>query len=105
MGSSGSGKSTCIQLLQRFYDPQSGFILIDGEKLTEYNLQWLRKQIAVVSQQPILFHGTIRKNILFGLDSATDEQIFHAAQMANAHDFIMTLPRVNHSSVSDVFQK
>lgn len=96
VGSSGSGKSTCIQLLERFYDPQSGFILIDGKKLTKYNLQWLRQQIGVVSQEPILFHGTIRENISFGAESATDEQIIHAAQMANAHEFIMAFPRVNH---------
>lgn len=95
MGSSGSGKSTCIQLLQRFYDPDSGSILIDGKPMNKYNLQDLRQHIGVVNQEPILFHRSIRENILFGFDSATDEQIYQAAKMANAHDFIMTLPHVN----------
>ncbi len=98
VGSSGSGKSTCVQLLQRFYDLQSGSILIDGKQINEYNLKWLRQRIGVVSQEPVLFHTTIRQNILFGLDSANDEQIHQAAKMANAHDFIMKLPQV--SSIS-----
>lgn len=103
VGPSGSGKSTCIQLLERFYDPHFGSISIDQRKITEYNLSWLRERIGVVSQEPVLFHGTIRENILLGLDSATDEQIFQAAQMVNAHDFIMTLPNVNQFSVSHLF--
>ena len=98
VGSSGSGKSTCAQLLERFYDPQSGSIFIDEKNIMEYNLQWLREHIGIVSQEPVLFHGTIRENILFGSDSATDEDIFQAAQMANAHEFIMALPLVNQIS-------
>ncbi|CAF1177634.1 unnamed protein product, partial [Rotaria sordida] len=92
VGLSGSGKSTCIQLLQRFYDPSSGSILIDGKQINEYNLKWLRQHIGVVSQEPVLFHTTIRQNILLGSDSATDEEMYQAAKMANAHTFIMTLP-------------
>ncbi|CAF1356644.1 unnamed protein product [Rotaria sordida] len=92
VGSSGSGKSTCIQLLQRFYDPYSGSIIIDGNQINQYNLNWLRQQIGVVSQEPVLFHTTIRQNILFGHDSATDEELHQAAKIANAHNFIMTLP-------------
>ncbi|CAF3775981.1 unnamed protein product [Rotaria sp. Silwood1] len=92
VGLSGSGKSTCIQLLQRFYDPSSGSILIDGKQINEYNLKWLRQHIGVVSQEPVLFHTTIRQNILLGHDSATDEEIHQAAKMANAHAFIMALP-------------
>ena len=103
VGPSGSGKSTCIQLLERFYDPHFGSISIDQTNITEYNLSWLRERIGVVSQEPVLFHGTIRENILFGLDSATDEQIFQAAQMANAHDFIMKLPNVNQFLVLHLF--
>lgn len=95
VGSSGSGKSTCVQLLQRFYDPNSGSVSIDGKQVNEYNLKWLRQHIAVVSQEPVLFHTTIRENILLGCDSATDEEIFEAAKMANAHTFIMTLPDVS----------
>jgi ATP-binding cassette subfamily B (MDR/TAP) protein 1 len=94
VGSSGSGKSTCVQLLQRFYDPDAGEIFIDGKQINEYNLKWLRQHIGVVSQEPILFQTTIRQNILFGHHSATDEEIHYAAKMANAHDFIMTLPNV-----------
>jgi ATP-binding cassette subfamily B (MDR/TAP) protein 1 len=94
VGASGSGKSTCVQLLQRFYDYQSGSIYIDGRKIHQYNLKWLRQQIGVVSQEPILFQTTIRQNILFGCDSATDKDIYEAAQKANAHDFIMSLPEV-----------
>ena len=97
VGSSGSGKSTCIQLLQRFYDPDSGSVFIDGQSVADYNLRWLREHIGVVSQEPILFQATIKENIRFGRDSATDEEIHEAAKMANAHDFIMTLPDVSES--------
>ncbi|CAF1420960.1 unnamed protein product [Rotaria sordida] len=92
VGSSGSGKSTCVQLLQRFYDSDSGSVSVDGHQVTEYNLKWLRQHIGVVSQEPILFQATIRENILFGRDTATDVEVQQAAKMANAHDFIMTLP-------------
>ncbi|CAF4169043.1 unnamed protein product [Rotaria sp. Silwood2] len=92
VGSSGSGKSTCVQLLQRFYDSDLGSISIDGHQVTEYNLKWLRQHIGVVSQEPILFQATIRENILFGRDTATDKEVYEAAKMANAHDFIMTFP-------------
>jgi ABC-type multidrug transport system fused ATPase/permease subunit len=95
VGSSGSGKSTCIQLLQRFYDHQSGSIFIDEKPIKEYNLKWLRQRIGVVSQEPILFQTTIRENILFGYESATENEIHEAAKMANAHNFIMSLPDVS----------
>ena len=95
VGSSGSGKSTCVQLLQRFYDPDAGTIRLDGHPLDQYNLHWLRAHLGVVSQEPVLFQTTIRENILFGLDSATDDDIVAAAKMANAHDFIMALPDVS----------
>lgn len=95
VGSSGSGKSTCIQLLQRFYDPIDGLVMVDGQPVSDYNLRWLREHIGVVSQEPILFQATIRENILFGRDSATDAEVYEAAKMANAHDFIMTLPDVS----------
>ena len=95
VGTSGSGKSTCVQLLQRFYDPDSGSIIVDGKKIQEYNLRWLRQRIGVVSQEPILFNTTIRENILFGRDSATDEDIYRASEIANAHDFISCLPDVS----------
>ena len=84
-------------MLQRFYDTQSGSILIDGKQVKEYNLKWLRQQIGVVSQEPVLFHTTIRQNILLGHASATEEEIYEAAKKANAHDFIMALPDVNQT--------
>ena len=99
VGSSGSGKSTCVQLLQRFYDSDSGSVSIDGHQVTEYNLKWLRQHIGVVSQEPILFQATIRENILFGRDTATDVEVHQAAKMANAHDFIMALPDVSNTLV------
>ncbi|CAF1180643.1 unnamed protein product [Adineta ricciae] len=101
VGSSGSGKSTCVQLLQKFYEISSGQILIDGIQLNEYDLKWLRQQIGVVSQEPVLFHTTIRENILFGADSATDEEIHQAAKIANAHDFIMCLPDKYETQVGE----
>jgi ABC-type multidrug transport system fused ATPase/permease subunit len=81
-----------MQLLQRFYDPINGSVEIDGIRVDQYNLGWLRQHIGVVSQEPILFHTTIKENILFGKIDATQDQIEHAAKMANAHDFIMQLP-------------
>ncbi|CAF3161370.1 unnamed protein product [Rotaria sp. Silwood2] len=92
VGSSGCGKSTCMQLLQRFYDPIDGSVEIDGIQVSQYNLTWLRQHIGVVSQEPILFQTTIKENILFGKMTATQDEIVQAARMANAHDFIMELP-------------
>ncbi|CAF3696052.1 unnamed protein product [Adineta steineri] len=92
VGTSGCGKSTCMQLLQRFYDPISGLVAIDNIAVDQYNLAWLRQHIGIVSQEPILFQTTIKENIRFGNMDASKEQIEQAAQMANAHDFIMQLP-------------
>ncbi len=93
-GSSGCGKSTSIQLIQRFYDPDQGEILLDGQDLRSISLKWLRSNIGIVSQEPVLFFGTIEDNIRFGKLDATDEEVIAAAKMANAHDFIMQLPQV-----------
>ncbi|CAF4457198.1 unnamed protein product [Rotaria socialis] len=101
VGSSGSGKSTYVQLLQQFYNPQSVSICIDGTETKEYNLKWLREHIGVVNQEPVLFHKTIRENILFGFDLGTNEQIHQAAKMANAHDFIMALPNKYETLVGE----
>ncbi|CAM2699572.1 unnamed protein product [Rotaria socialis] len=101
VGSSGSGKSTCVQLLQRFYDSDAGSVFIDDQRVDEYNLKWLREHIGVVSQEPILFQATIRENILFGRDTATDAEIHEAAKMANAHNFIMELPDKYETRVGD----
>jgi len=92
VGVSGSGKSTFVKLLPRFYDVTSGSITIDGIDIRNITLRSLRKNIALVPQDPILFSGTISENILFGKPSASEEGIQAAAKMANAHDFIKQLP-------------
>ena len=81
-------------MLQRFYDPHEGSIYLDGKNLKDLNIHWLRSNIGVVNQEPILFGTTIYENIKFGKDDATDDEIQLAAKNANAHDFIMTLPDV-----------
>ncbi|XP_037482295.1 putative multidrug resistance protein [Triticum dicoccoides] len=92
VGGSGSGKSTVIALLQRFYRPDSGEILLDGDDIGSLNAEWLRSKIGLVSQEPVLFATSIRENILFGNETASPEQIIDAAKMANAHEFITKLP-------------
>ncbi|KAJ8942717.1 hypothetical protein NQ318_017016 [Aromia moschata] len=92
VGSSGCGKSTCIQLLQRFYDPTSGNIFIDNNNIKDINLLWLKQTIAVVSQEPALFATTIAQNIRYGKLTATQKEIEEAARKANAHKFILSLP-------------
>lgn len=89
---SGHGKSTTISLLERFYDPDSGGVYLDGVNLKEINIQWLRSQLGLVSQEPVLFDTTIAENIRMGLPGATQEQIEAAAQQAFAHDFIVSFP-------------
>ncbi|VDD73998.1 unnamed protein product [Mesocestoides corti] len=91
VGPSGSGKSTVIQLLQRFYDPSEGQILIDGHDIRELDIKWMRRQFGVVSQEPVLFAGTIEENINLGREDATFEEIENAAKLADAHDFIIAL--------------
>lgn len=91
MGPSGSGKSTCIQLLQRFYDIDDGAVAIDRTDIRDYDLKWLRGQIGLVSQEPVLFSGTIAENIRFGNLSASDAEVQSAAKLANAHNFIREL--------------
>ncbi|MBB3442503.1 ABC transporter ATP-binding protein/permease [Sinorhizobium sp. B11] len=93
VGPSGAGKSTVISLIPRFYDPQEGQILIDGQDIAHVTKQSLRQQLAYVSQQPYLFEGTIRDNIRYGRPEATDEEIEKAARLAYAHDFIVSQPQ------------
>ena len=88
VGPSGCGKSTLIQLLERFYDPTAGSVLLDGADLKTLNLKWLRQQIGLVGQEPILFLGSVSDNIGYGKEGATKEEIEAAAKMANAHGFI-----------------
>ncbi|XP_067631071.1 multidrug resistance protein homolog 49 isoform X2 [Eurosta solidaginis] len=92
VGPSGCGKSTTLQLFQRFYDAPTGCVRLDGHDLRELNVSWLRSQIGVVGQEPVLFATTIRENILQGKPDATQEDIEMAARMANCHDFIIKLP-------------
>ncbi|GMI93521.1 ATP-binding cassette B9, P-glycoprotein 9 [Hibiscus trionum] len=92
VGQSGSGKSTVISLLERFYDPESGEVLIDGVDLKKMQLKWIRGKIGLVSQEPILFATTISENIAYGKDNATPEEIREAIEMANAAKFIDKLP-------------
>ncbi|XP_043545733.1 ATP-dependent translocase ABCB1-like isoform X1 [Chiloscyllium plagiosum] len=92
VGSSGCGKSTTIQLLQRFYDLQEGSITVDGHDIRSLNIRHFRKFIGVVSQEPVLFATTIAENIRFGRDDVTDAEIEMATKEANAYDFVMKLP-------------
>ncbi|KAF1315600.1 Multidrug resistance protein abc superfamily, partial [Globisporangium splendens] len=92
VGSSGGGKSTLISLLERFYDPTSGTLLLDGRDVKTLNVRWLRSQIGLVSQEPVLFATTIFENIAAGGENITREQVIEAAKLSNAHNFIMSLP-------------
>lgn len=92
VGESGAGKSTLMSLLPRFYDIQKGNIFIADQDITEVNVRSLRGAIGIVAQQPVLFSGTIRENICYGLPDASDEQVVKAAREANAHDFICEQP-------------
>nr|DAD17830.1 TPA_asm: hypothetical protein HUJ06_019293 [Nelumbo nucifera] len=92
VGGSGSGKSTVISLIERFYEPLSGHILLDGNDIRELDLKWLRQQIGLVNQEPALFATSIRENILYGKDDATLEEITQAAKLSEAVSFINNLP-------------
>ncbi|KAF9617407.1 hypothetical protein IFM89_036328, partial [Coptis chinensis] len=92
VGGSGSGKSTVISLMERFYEPLSGSILLDGNEISELDLKWLRGQIGLVNQEPALFATSIRENILYGKDDATVEELTRAAKLSEAISFISNLP-------------
>ena len=101
-GASGAGKSTGINLLLRFYDPQGGGITLDGKDIRSLNVRWLRSQIGYVGQEPVLFSGSILDNIAYGIDKNVDGdvdpatirlRVEAAARQANAHDFIMGFPQ------------
>ncbi|TWW79997.1 antigen peptide transporter 1 [Takifugu flavidus] len=91
VGSNSTGKSTCVKLLERFYQPQAGEILLDGKPLHHYRDQYLHEKIAVVSQDCVLFARPIRENIKYGYEDASDEEMYAAARLAGAHEFITKL--------------
>ncbi|XP_072620618.1 ATP-binding cassette sub-family B member 5 isoform X2 [Vulpes vulpes] len=101
VGPSGSGKSTTVQLLQRLYDPDNGFIMVDENDIRTLNVQHYREHIGVVSQEPVLFGTTINNNIKYGRDGVTDEEIKKAAKEANAYDFIMAFPNKFNTLVGE----
>ena len=92
IGGTGSGKSTLVNLVPRFYDIDSGCILVDGVDIREMTMHDLRQRIGLVPQTPILFNGTIAENIRYGKDDATDEEVVHAAEVAQASEFIAAMP-------------
>ena len=96
VGSSGSGKSTIFALLERFYDPHSGCLLLDGVDLRDLNIRWFRQQIGFVPQEPDLLEGSIAENIRYGalFREVSDEEVIEAAKSANIHSFIESLPQV-----------
>ena len=101
VGPSGSGKTTSISLLFRFYDPTSGEILIDGKNVRDLSLTTLRRNLALVPQEVLLFGGTIRENIAYGKPGASEEEIISAAKQANAHDYIIALAEGYDTLVGD----
>ncbi|WJX70433.1 ABC transporter B member 15 [Trifolium repens] len=101
VGGSGSGKSTVVSVLQRFYDPIGGEILVDGVGIHKLQLKWLRSQMGLVSQEPALFATSIKENILFGREDATFEDIVDAAKASNAHNFISLLPQGYDTQVGE----
>ncbi len=105
VGPTGSGKSTMVKLLLRFYDPSSGTITLDGQPIDSLVLHDLRAATGLVSQDVYLFHGNVRDNIAYGRPDATEAQIVHAAQAAEAHDFVMALPEGYDTIVGERGQK
>lgn len=102
VGESGSGKSTVISLILRFYNPDSGRVLLDGVEIQKFKLNWLRQQMGLVSQEPILFNETIRSNIAYGKKGeATEDEIIAATKAANAHTFISALPQGYDTNVGE----
>ena len=103
VGQSGAGKSTAVALIERFYDPSFGAIMLDGIDLREINIAWLRHQIGVVSQEPVLFDMSIRDNISYGANfrDVGEDEIVEAAKAANVHEFVKSLPEVRRLIIVD----
>ena len=105
VGSTGSGKTTLIKLILRFYDPDSGAVLLDGEKLSDLSQHDIRNAMSLVSQDVFLFHGTVRDNIAYGAPDASNDAVYAAARTAEAHDFIESLPNGYNTIVGERGQK
>lgn len=101
VGPSGGGKSTLADLVPRFYDPTEGQVLIDGVSITEFEIESLRKQMGVVTQESILFNDTIFNNIAFGMTNVREEDVINAARVANAHEFIMNSPNGYQTTIGE----
>jgi ATP-binding cassette, subfamily B (MDR/TAP), member 1 len=102
VGESGSGKSTVIALLERFYNPDSGTILLDRVEIKSLKISWLRSQMGLVSQEPVLFNDTIRTNIAYGKHGEiSEEELIKVAKAANAHEFISSLPQGYETTVGE----
>jgi subfamily B ATP-binding cassette protein MsbA len=101
VGPTGSGKSTVLSLIPRFYDPSAGRILIDGKSVDTFQLAALRAQVGFVLQETVLFRGTIRENIAYGRPGASDEEVIAAAKLANADEFISRMPHGYDSVVGE----
>ena len=97
VGPSGCGKSTVVSLIERFYDPLTGLLLIEDINASDLNIRWLRSQIGIVSQEPVLFDASIAENIRYGalFREVSDEEVVEAAKAANIDSFIQTLPEVS----------
>lgn len=105
VGMSGGGKTSLVNLIPRFYDVSEGRVLIDGVDIRDVKLQSLRSQVAIVTQQTILFNDTVKNNIAYGDIQRTDEDIVNAAKAANAHDFIVKLPQGYESNIGELGTK
>lgn len=98
VGPSGCGKSTVVSLLERFYHPLSGCITLDGNDIRDVNIRWLRQQIGIVSQEPVLFDASIADNVRYGalFREVSDEEVIEATKAANIHSFVESLPQVKY---------
>ena len=90
-GPSGGGKTSCISMLERFYEPQSGSVLVDGRPLSQYDHTYLHTRVSLVGQEPVLYARSVAENISCHLEGTTQESIEHAAKLSNAHDFITAM--------------
>ena len=100
IGGTGSGKSTLLKLVSRFYDVDSGAVLVDGINVKDMPIEVLRKKIGLVPQKAVLFTGSVKENIMFGNEQATEEEIIHATKIAQAYDFVSNMKDGIHSEIS-----